>query len=78
MKELGYLLLAAITIVVYFLPTIIAVKRQHAYKGIIAVINVVFGLTGIGWARALILGNISFREIFDRPLCRKPNWYWYS
>jgi hypothetical protein len=54
MKELGHLLLAAIAIAVYFLPTIIAFKRQHAYKGIIAVINIVFGLTGIGWAGAMI------------------------
>jgi Na+/citrate or Na+/malate symporter len=54
MKELVYLLIAAIAIAVYFLPTIIAIRRQHAHEGIIAVINVVFGLTGSGWAGALI------------------------
>jgi hypothetical protein len=47
MKELVYLLIAAIAIAVYFLPTIIAIRRQHAHEGI-------FGLTGSGWAGALI------------------------
>jgi len=72
MKALGYLLLAAIAIVVYFLPTIIAVKRQHAYKGIIAVINVVFGLTGIGWAGALIWAIFPSEKSLIDPFVGNP------
>lgn len=52
MKDIGVALLVAIAIAVYFLPTIIAIRRHYAYKGIIAVINLVFGLSGIGWAGA--------------------------
>ena len=72
MKELGYLLLAAIAIAVYFLPTIIAVKRQHAYKGIIAVINIVFGLTGIGWAGALIWAIFPAEKSLIDPFVGNP------
>jgi hypothetical protein len=39
---------------VYFVPTIIAFKRNHAYKNIMLIINLIFGLTGIGWAVAAI------------------------
>jgi Superinfection immunity protein/Short C-terminal domain len=38
----------------YFVPSVIAYKRNHAYKNIILVINLIFGLTGIGWAAAAI------------------------
>ena len=47
-------LIVLIIAAVYFVPTIIAFKRNHAYKNIILIINLIFGLTGIGWAVAAI------------------------
>lgn len=41
-------------ITLYFLPTIIAYKREHAYKGIILLVNFLLGWTFIGWAGALV------------------------
>jgi len=43
-----------ILVPLYFLPSILAFRRDHAYKNIILVINLVFGLTGFGWAGSLI------------------------
>jgi len=40
--------------VLYFIPSVVAYKRNHAYKNIILVINIIFGLTGVGWAVAAI------------------------
>lgn len=42
------------SIVLYFLPTIIAYKRGHANKAIILVIDLVLGWTFIGWAGCLV------------------------
>ena len=39
---------------VYFLPTIIAFNRKHHYKWIVFAINLVFGVTGIGYAASLV------------------------
>ena len=47
-------LIILIIALLYFVPTVIAFKRNHAYKNIILIINLVFGLTGIGWAIAAI------------------------
>lgn len=54
MKTIGIVLVVIILIGLYFLPTVIAFRRDHAYKNIILVINLVFGLSGIGWAGSLI------------------------
>jgi hypothetical protein len=54
MKSIGVILLIILAIGLYFLPSIIAFRRNHAYKNIIFVINLVFGLSGIGWAGSLI------------------------
>ncbi len=41
-------------IVLYFLPAIIAYKRNHANKGIILLINFLLGWTFLGWAGSLV------------------------
>ena len=41
-------------IVLYFLPTIIALCRGHASLGAIIAVNVLFGWSLIGWFWALI------------------------
>jgi len=43
-----------LALVVYFLPTIIALWRKHHYKWVIFAINFIFGLTGVGYLVALI------------------------
>lgn len=46
---LGVVLLAA-----YFIPTIIALLRGHAYTGVILALNVFAGWTGLGWLAAMV------------------------
>ena len=41
-------------IVLYFLPSIIAYKREHTNKGIILLINFLLGWTFLGWAGTLV------------------------
>lgn len=48
------LLIFAIVSCVYFAPTIIAVIRKHHYKWVIFAINLIFGLSGMGYLIALI------------------------
>ena len=50
MEFLGMLLLAAI----YFLPTAVAVKRNHESKLAIFVLNLLAGWTLLGWVAAFI------------------------
>lgn len=45
---------ALLLIGAYFAPSIIAMSRKHPSKGAIIVLNVVLGLTAIGWIVALI------------------------
>ena len=42
-------------LLIFFLPTIIAARRKHAYLWIIVALNVIGGLfAGLGWVAALI------------------------
>lgn len=49
----AWVLAVPIVIAAYFLPTIIAFKRGHAYKNIILALNV-FGFTGFFWLGSFI------------------------
>jgi hypothetical protein len=51
---MGLGLFLAILFVPYWLPTIIAFKRDHPSKGAIAAINFLFGWTFIGWVLSLV------------------------
>lgn len=54
LEVLLYIIVALIVIVIYFVPTIIAYRRDHSYKGIIFAINFVLGASGIGYLVALV------------------------
>jgi hypothetical protein len=41
-------------IALYFLPAMIAYKRQTQYRGYIILVNVLFGWTVLGWLAALL------------------------
>lgn len=54
----GQLLLSALALSFYFLPTINARRRDHGLKVPVFVVNLLFGLTGIGWLGALIWSSL--------------------
>ena len=56
------LLLAAMGLAFYFLPTLIAIFRNHHQWGAITVINLFFGWTFIGWVVALAWSVSAVRE----------------
>jgi hypothetical protein len=49
-----YILLFLSIIALYFLPTIIAVKRGHEYRWVIFALNLAGGWTGVLWIAALV------------------------
>ena len=51
---IGAIVLGLIAIVLFFLPTIIAFRRDHRNRWVIFLINFVFGATVLGWVGALI------------------------
>ena len=54
-----FIFIAIISLVVYFLPSIIAAFRRHPYTLAIFLINLILGVTGIGWIGALVWAFIS-------------------
>ncbi len=48
------LFIFAVVAAVYLIPLIIAYKRDHEYVALIALINIFFGWTAIGWVGTLI------------------------
>ena len=55
MAELvAVVLLSAIVVVVYLLPTIVAVNMRHQQIPAIAALNVLLGWTFVGWVAALV------------------------
>ena len=54
--------------VVYFLPTYIAFKRNHAYRWVIFGINFVAGATVIGWLAAFIWAVYPSEKSFADPV----------
>ena len=46
--------LLVILAVVYFAPTIIAVRGDHNNQGAIAVLNLLLGWTFLGWVAAMV------------------------
>ena len=61
MEVIGALLLVIVVIllcvggiILYFLPAIIAYKKEHANKGIILLLDFLLGWTFLGWAGCLV------------------------
>jgi hypothetical protein len=51
---LALFVFALLVLIGYFLPTIIAFRRNHRNRWVIFLINLVFGATVLGWIGALI------------------------
>jgi hypothetical protein len=51
---IGFLIGAPIVIGMYFLPTIIALRGKHHNTNAVALVNVFFGWTVLGWIVALV------------------------
>ena len=56
------LLLSIVGLVIYFLPSLIAILRNHHQWGSIGVINLFFGWTFIGWVVSLAWAVSAARE----------------
>jgi hypothetical protein len=56
------LLLIAVSIFLYFLPSIIAVVRHHHQVGSIILINVFLGWTFLGWVVALAISASAVKK----------------
>ena len=61
---LTIILLLALFLVIYFLPTIIANFRKHSYKLAIFFLNFFTGLTGFGWVAAFVWAFV------DKPVVK--------
>ena len=48
------LLLLAVGVVIYFLPSYVAVKRCHKNAGAIIALNILTGWTFLGWVVSLV------------------------
>lgn len=67
----GLILLASLLIIcgaVYFLPTIIALRRTHMSTGAVFVVNLFLGWTFLGWVAALAWAFTSNTRNNFRPL----------
>jgi len=54
MRDALYLLAIVTGALLFFAPTILAHARRHRYRWPITALNLVLGITGIGWLAALI------------------------
>lgn len=53
----------ALTIIgIYFLPGIVAGKRNHHQAGAIFILNLLLGWTLLGWVFALVWANTAIRK----------------
>ena len=48
-----FALIILVLLALYFLPTVVALKRDHPSKGGIIVVNILLGWTFIGWVVSL-------------------------
>ena len=54
MRDALYILAILTAALLYLSPSVIAHLRQHYYRWPITAINIVLGLTGIGWLVCLV------------------------
>jgi RsiW-degrading membrane proteinase PrsW (M82 family) len=55
------ILLIAVSLALYFIPTFIAVKRKHPNSVAIVTVNLLLGWTVIGWIVALVW-SVTYRR----------------
>lgn len=53
-NNLGVIALLIVLLTFYLVPTFVANRRGHHYRHVIFGLNVIGGITGIGWAVAMI------------------------
>ena len=54
MDAITVLVIFAMVLGVYFLPTVVAMMRNHHNAGAILVLNLLLGWTLLGWVAALV------------------------
>lgn len=59
------IVLGLIGLVLYFIPTIIAFRRNHPNKWIIFLVNFILGATIIGWIAALVWSLLAIHITSD-------------
>ena len=69
---IGICILVVIALGIYLLPTIIAFRRDHHYKFIIMGINIVMGLTGVGYLVAFVWAVWPSKTSVLDPLIASP------
>ena len=48
---------------IYFLPTIIAIRKNSPYKAAAIIVNILFGVTLLGWIIALVLASKQAQQV---------------
>jgi len=56
---LAAFLVVALSLAIYFIPTLVAFERRHYHRGAIFVLNLLLGWTLVGWIGALIWACIN-------------------
>lgn len=59
MHSMGLAFLIVIILMLYFLPTYIAVEREHPQVGPIFILNLMLGWSFLGWVGALVWATVS-------------------
>lgn len=54
MSDASWLIVIILYIIAFLIPSIVAYRRNHHYKWIIVGINLILGVTGIGWLVAFV------------------------
>lgn len=62
----GHLTVTVVALALYFVPTLIALHRQHRQKLAIFALNLLLGWTFLGWAVAIVWSLTSERDL-TRP-----------
>ena len=56
-------ILLAIIVLIYMLPTLIAFGRDHPRRGLILILNVIFGWTLLGWILIFLWAALGRSEV---------------
>ncbi len=59
MENTTTVIVMALIVLIYLLPTLIAYSREHPQRAGIAVLNIVFGWTLIGWIVVFLWASLA-------------------